>query len=144
MLVIGLYGCYSSRILFIHAQDFRMIIRHNLPNKAFTKLDRHVFTNRWLSDGAVRLYGYLCGLRNGANFSDKYIIQALAITQRTLTSRKKELKDQKLILVDQVGPRIYVIYIGHSKMSAATVRAQWKKEEDENKQAKILELANAK
>ncbi len=79
------------------------------------------------------MYGYLCGLRNGANFSDKYLIQALGITQRTLSSRKKELKDENLIMVDQVSPRIYVIYIGHTKLPATLVKSQWLKEEDKGK-----------
>ena len=107
-----------------------MIIRHNLPTKQYTKLDRKVFCNPELSDGAVRLYGYLCGLRNGASFSDTYIIKAMAIKQSTLTRRKKELKDADLILIDQVSPRIYVIYIGHTSHPASDVKRGWLKEDD--------------
>ena len=114
-----------------------MIIRHNLPSKAFTKLDRYVFTRRGLSDGAKVLYGYLCGLRNGANFSDKYILGAMDISQRALTNRKKELKEADLILMEQVSARIYVIYIGHTKMSARQVKAQWKREEDLHNKTKL-------
>ena len=80
-----------------------MIIRHNLPSKAFTKLDRFVFTDNRLSDGSKVLYGYLCGLRNGQDFSDKYILKVLQITQATLTRRKKELKDADLFFIDRIG-----------------------------------------
>jgi hypothetical protein len=107
-----------------------MIIRHNLPNYGFTRIDRKVFTNPNITDGATRLYGYLCGLRNGANFSDKYITKAMSISQAVLTKRKKELKDAGLILVDQVSPRVYVVYIGHSNMLAKQVRQIWLNEED--------------
>ena len=107
-----------------------MIIRHSLPTTRFTRIDRKVFTNDKLTDGATRLYGYLCGLRNGANFSDKYIMSALKISQAVLTKRKKELKDIDLILVDQITPRLYVIYIGHSRLSASEVKAGWNREDD--------------
>lgn len=106
-----------------------MIIRHNLPNRKFTRIDRYVFTNMTLSDGAVRLYGFLCGLRNGANFTDAYIISAMHISQAVVTRRKGELKKAGLILIDQITPRLYVIYIGHSKLSANSVKESWKEEE---------------
>ncbi len=106
-----------------------MIIRHELPKNKFTRIDRYVFTNMALSDGAVRLYGFLCGLRNGANFMDTYIVAAMGISQRVLTSRKAELKKAGLVLIEQITPRIYVIYIGHSKKLAAAVKKDWEKEE---------------
>ncbi len=107
-----------------------MIIRHTLPTSSFTKLDRRVFVNPKLSDGAVRLYGYLCSLRNGASFSDTYITKALNISQRVLYNRKKELKDLDLILVDQISARNYVIYIGYTSLGATEVKALWAEEED--------------
>jgi len=107
-----------------------MIIRHSLPSKNYTKVDRRVFANPKLSDGAKVLYGYLCGLRNGANFSDKYIMKALGLSQRSITNRKKELKDSDLIFIDQIGPRLYVVYIGYTSLSAKDVRANWINEED--------------
>ena len=107
-----------------------MIIRHNLPHKQYIKVDRKVFINPNLSDGAKTLYGYLCGLRNGANFSDSYITKALRISQAVLTRRKRELKEADLILVDQVSPRIYVIYIGHSTYPASEVKSRWVNEDD--------------
>lgn len=116
-----------------------MIIRHNLPHRAFTKIDRKVFTNPDLSHGACRLYGYLCGLRNGANYSDKYVCKALDVAQASLTRWKKELKQERLILIDKVGPRIYVVYIGYTGMPASAVKAQWALEEDKSTERPRLE-----
>lgn len=116
-----------------------MIIRHNLPTRGFTRIDRTVFTDRKISDGAVRLYGYLCGLRNGASFSDTYIMQALGVSRAVITRRKRDLKDAGLILVEQVSPRVYVIYIGHSRMTALQVKKSWELEEDLEEAAPSIE-----
>lgn len=107
-----------------------MIIRHRLPNNGFVKLDRKVIADNTISDGAARLYTYLCSLPNGANYSDNYLVKALDISKRTLLTRKKELKAKNLIFVDQISKKIYAIYIGHSNMSAQSVRDLWMKEED--------------
>ena len=107
-----------------------MIIRHNLPNNKFTKLDRRVFSNSKLSDGAVRLYGYMCSLRNGANFSDQYLLTALSISKRALYNRKKELKEADLILIDQISARVYVASIGYTDFTARQVKNLWRSEED--------------
>ena len=107
-----------------------MIIRHSLPERGWTKIDRYVFANSEISDGAKALYGYLCGLRNGSNFSDAYIKKAMQLTPSALTRRKRELKEAGLILIDQIGPRVYVIYIGHSQLPANAVKANWVHEED--------------
>lgn len=106
-----------------------MIIRHNLPQRGYTKIDRYVFTLD-ISDGAKVLYGYLCGLRNGASFSDKYIMKAMDVSQTVLTRRKKELKDKDLILVDQISPKVYIAYIGHTTQGASEVKRAWVKEDN--------------
>lgn len=116
-----------------------MIIRHDLPSRNFTRIDRYVVTDTKLSDGAVRLYSFLCGLRNGADYTDAYLIKVLDISQTIVTRRKKELKDAGLILIDQITPRLYVIYIGHSKLSARKVKARWKEEEANTPPAKNLQ-----
>lgn len=108
-----------------------MIIRHSLPHSSFTKVDRNVFTNLKLSDGACRLYGYLCGLRNGANLSDAYVMKAMNISQTVLTRRKRELKQEQLLLVDQISPRVYVAYIGYTGFTAESVKTSWLRETDE-------------
>jgi len=105
-----------------------MIIRHKSPLKGWTKIDRYVLELD-MSDGAKVLYAYMCGLRNGAAYVDAYLLKALKCSQATLTLRKRELKDKDLLLVDQVQPRVYVAYIGHSKVGATQVKAEWKKED---------------
>ena len=109
-----------------------MFIRHSLPSNGYTKIDRHVFTLRSISNGACRLYGYLCGLRNGANFCDKYIMKAMDISQASLARYKRELSAADLILMEQIGPRVYVIYIGYTRMGASKVKESWVPEEDKN------------
>lgn len=105
-------------------------------------MHRSVFTDPNISDGAVRLYGYLCSLRNGASFSDKYIVKALGISQTVLTRRKKELKDNHLILMDKIGPRIHVVYIGYPGMPAEAVKDRWLNEDDEVNQPNLEEVKN--
>lgn len=106
-----------------------MIVRHYLPKESYTKVDRKVFTDPSLSDGAVRLYGYFCSLRNGANYSDAYVIKALNLSKDTLARRKRELKNAGLILVEQIQPRVYVLYIGFTGYPAEKVKWQWEKEQ---------------
>lgn len=105
-----------------------MFIRHYLPTEGYTKIDRKVFTDSSLSDGAVRLYGYLCSLRNGSDFTDNYLIKALGISKDTLARRKRELKERGLILVEEIRPRCYVIYIGYIGYCAEQVKKQWESE----------------
>lgn len=109
-----------------------MIIRHKILEHwaGYTKFDRKVFTKRGLSDGAKVLYGYLAGMRSGANYTDKYVLTALSISQAVLTRRKKELKDANLILMDRLDLRTYALYVGRSGMPAAKVKDEWLAEED--------------
>jgi len=107
-----------------------MIIRGLYPSSQFTRVDKRVFVDRNLSDGAKVLYGYMLGLRNGQNFSDKYIMKALDISKVVLARRKKELKDRDLILVEQIAPRVYFLYIGYSTCPASKVRETWISEEE--------------
>lgn len=107
-----------------------MFIRHDLPFECFTKIDRHVVSNPKLNDGAVRLYAFLCGLRNGANFSDAYLAKSLGISPMMITRRKKILSDANLILCEKISPRVYVLYIGHSRRGADEVKKHWIEKED--------------
>jgi hypothetical protein len=102
-----------------------MIIRHSPIHNKFTKLDNAVLADKSLSDGAVRLYAFLRSLRNGANYTDGYLTKALGISQRTLTTRKKELKDHRLITIERNASRIYFIYIGTATKSAELVKKEW-------------------
>ena len=106
-----------------------MIVRQADLFKGWTKVDNHVTTNKKISDGAFRLYAYYSGLRHGDNFVDKYVIKGLGISKQVLTKRRKELKDADLICVDQIAARIYVIYIGNTRMSASRFKIQFEKEE---------------
>jgi hypothetical protein len=106
-----------------------MIVRHNLPTTSYTRIDRNVFALPDVSDGAKVLYGFLCGLRSGSNFSDTYVMGALGVSRTALTRRKAELKKARLILVHQVSPRVFVLYIGHTRMPADAVKLNWDKED---------------
>lgn len=108
-----------------------MHIKKSLPHEKFTKVDNKIFTHPGLSDGAVRLYGFLASLPNGKTVIDAYIIRAMGMSQAVLTRRKKELKDVNLILMVQLTPKVYDLYIGHTGMSAQDVKAVWEREHDE-------------
>lgn len=104
------------------------IIRQGTIHKNFNKMDRKVALLKDISDGAYRLYGYLLGLRNGAEFNDTYIMKALGLSPDTLKRRKKELRDAGLIYVDRVGLKNYIMYIGNTQMCAEDVKGFWKTE----------------
>lgn len=109
-----------------------MIIRHRIKEKlhyAYTKTDKHVFTLPNLSNGAKVLYGYLAGLQSGNNYTDKYLIKALGVSQTVLTTRKKELKDANLILIEKIDMKTYAIYIGWTTMPASKVKEEWDADE---------------
>ena len=110
-----------------------MIIRHDIAKSvrgSYTKVDRYVFTNRKLSDGAKVLYGYLAGLKSGSNFSDTYILKALGISKAVLYRRKKELTETDLILMEKLDLRTYAIYVGWTKVPASQVKQEWIADED--------------
>jgi len=104
-----------------------MIIRKNLPSKNYTKLDNKVFIHPDLSDGAKVLYGYLASLRNGQDYVDAYLMNALQVSQDVITRRKRELKKADLILLDKTGYRTHVIYIGSTQFKASDVKIHWDK-----------------
>lgn len=106
-----------------------MIVRKVEPYTEYTKLDRNVFSDKTISDGAARLYAYLSGLKTGGQFKDTYIMKCLGISQPSLTRRKSELKKKDLILIDRVGLKQYFLYIGNTKFPASRVKAHWDKEE---------------
>jgi len=108
-----------------------MIIRSGSIFKHYTKIDNYVTTSKEISDGAFRVYTYYSGLKTGDNFVDQYVCKALDIKVQTLTKRKAELKKAGLILTEQIAPRIYVLYIGNTEISAAGVKMKY--EEEENK-----------
>jgi len=106
-----------------------IIVRDNIFER-FTKIDKNVFTSNLISDGACRLYGYLSGLPTGHNYSDNYIVKALGISKRTLSNRKAELTKRDLILVKQIGPRNYMLFVGRLDRPASQVQYEWEKNND--------------
>ena len=105
-----------------------MFIRHELPSSNWTKIDRKVFTLP-ISAGAKVLYGYLCSMKNGSALKKDAMAEELGIKPRTLTTQERELKDANLLIIEQIQPRIYVAYIGHTKKTAEQVKIDWKKED---------------
>lgn len=106
-----------------------IIIRDGLSG-CFTKVDKYVFTCRDLTDGAKVLYGYLSGLPTGRNYSDNYLVKALEVSAKTLARRKRELKDKDLICIDQISPRVYMLFVGRLDHPASEVRNNWRKDND--------------
>ena len=106
-----------------------IVIRDGL-SRCFTKVDKYVFTNRDLSDGAKVLYGYFSGLPTGRNYSDTYLLKALGISMRSLARRKAELVATDLIMVDQISPRVYMLFIGRLDHPASEVKKHWAEQND--------------
>ena len=97
------------------------VIRKGLPNTKrgdWTKYDNQVFRIKGLTDGAKVLYGFLASLRSGDEFTDTFVMNGLHISQKTLTNRKRELKELGLILIEKTGLRGYVMYIGYVGFNA--------------------------
>ena len=116
-----------------------IVVRENTPS-SWCKVDKKVFANPNITDGAVRLYGYLIGLQSGRNFTDAYLVKALGISNRTLANRKRELSVQGLIKVKQVAPRLYMLFIGSTQRPAESVYLNWRKESDLDSLAQISEV----
>ena len=102
-----------------------MIIKKSLPREGFAKISNKIFRKSGLSHGASCLYGYLCTLPNGKTFIDKDVMKDMGCSQPVLTRWKRELKDNNLILVLQLAPRIYDLYIGHPGLPASEVKMRW-------------------
>jgi len=105
-----------------------MFIRKGLPGNYWNKLDNKIFTLD-MSPGAKVLYAFLLSTHDGAVWTDEAIKDALGISRNTLLRQKKELRENNLLLVEQIQPRIYVAYLGHTNKSAEKVKLEWKKED---------------
>ena len=108
-----------------------MFIRCELPKEYYMKFDRNIFLDHRLSDGAVRLYGYLAGHRNSDEVTDEYIRQKMNLSKAVLARRKKELKDVDLLIVEQIHPRVYMAYVGNSVRGATAVKKYWDNRKEE-------------
>ena len=105
-----------------------MHIKKGLPSESYTKIDNRLWARTDISDGALRLYGFIASLPNGKVITDAYIIKSLGWSQRTVSSKKKELKDANLLLMVRLSAKVHDLYLGYSKFTAEQVRAMW--EED--------------
>ena len=105
-----------------------MYIKRAPVVKPFTQIDKRVIENKKLSDGAKVLYMYLSGLHLSTDFTDGYLMKVLGLSRRAIANRKKELKDCDLIYIEQLGPRIFMMYIGNTKNPASEVKKWWDEE----------------
>ena len=115
------------------------IIRKTLPNGIngnYVKYDPRIFLIKDLSDGAKVLYGYVASMRNGGEFSDVFFMKGLSLSPSAFKRRKKELVDAGLMLVDRVGLKNYILYVGFIGMSATEVKRRWL--ENDQKDAESL------
>jgi len=106
-------------------------IKKSLPRDKFTKISNSIFSDPNLSDGAVRMYGFIASLPNGKTIHDGYLAKCLNLSDRTVNYRKKELKDAGLLLMVQLAPRVYDLYVGYPEYPASAVKAMWEKEDGE-------------
>jgi hypothetical protein len=106
-------------------------IKKSLPREKFVKIHNSIWTDTGLSDGAKVMYGFIASLPNGKTIHDGYISKAMGISSRTVTNRKEELKQAGLLLMVQLAPRVYDLYIGYPGFPASSVKAMWEKENDE-------------
>lgn len=114
------------------------IIVKKLPTENFTKIDNRIIQNPEISHVAFRVYCFLAHLPNAKYISDGYILKSLGISQATLTRMKRELKERNLILMEQLGPKVWTLYIGTTKVNAHTVKNRWEKDEAESNPEPIL------
>ena len=105
-----------------------MHIKKSLPDSRFTTVDNKIIVDIELRDGAFRLYSFLISLPNGKVITDAYIMKVTEWSQRTVTNRKKELKDKGLLLMVKIAPRVHDLYLGHSNYSAHMVRDMWEQD----------------
>lgn len=88
-----------------------MKIIKKLPARGYTKVHNSIWVMKDLSEGAKCLYGFLSSLPPGKNISDGYIVKCTGMANRTITRRKQELKEAKLICVVQLAPKVYEMYL---------------------------------
>lgn len=104
-------------------------IKKGMPSESYTKIDNRLWSRSDISDGALRLYGFIASLPNGKVITDAYIIKSLGWSQRTVSSKKKELKEAKLLLMVKISARVHDLYLGYSRFTAEQVKAMWEDDE---------------
>lgn len=102
-----------------------MHIKKGLPHDNYTKISNLIIRDARISDGAVRLYCFIASLPNGKTIHDGYLARSLDVSQRTITTRKNELKALGLIHMEQLAPRVFDLYVGYPNMPAVRVKEKW-------------------
>lgn len=95
------------------------------PVTSFTRVPNKVFFNNLLSHGSKVLYGILCALKPGQNYTDNYLKKVLGVSGPTLTRYKKELKDEDLLIVTQVNKGVYFTFVGLPNYPASKLQAEY-------------------
>lgn len=126
VLFIGFTTLYCIFLILIGKI---MHIKKGMPSESYTKIDNRLWSRQDISDGALRLYGFIASLPNGKVITDAYIIKSLGWSQRTVSSKKKELKEAKLLLMVKISARVHDLYLGYSRFTAEQVKAMWEDDE---------------
>ena len=102
-----------------------MQLRKAAPSTNYSKICNQLWTDPRLSNGAVRVYGLYASFRTGGDYTDAYITKVLSMSKRTLTRCRCELRAVGLIEIDQISPRIYILYLGYYGNNAISVKEHW-------------------
>jgi hypothetical protein len=105
-----------------------MNIKKSLPRESYTKVSNSFWSLTTLSDGAKVLYGLVASFPNGKTVHDVYLAKVLGVSLRTITNRKEELKAHDYLLMVQLAPRVYDLYIGYPGYPASKVRQVWEQD----------------
>ncbi|CAK2055043.1 hypothetical protein VCRA2110O318_40039 [Vibrio crassostreae] len=116
------------------------IIQKELPEDGkYANIDGKVFRIPTLSMGAKSLYGYLCGIPQGQNVAEEYILNGLGgIGSQTLRKYKKELEALDLVYRKQVKRGVHFLFIGYTDFTASSVYAKYERQAKEIAEGTIM------
>jgi len=106
-----------------------MRIKKGKHVKPFVLIDEDLCFNRELSIGARLVYVALKTLKPDRDINLKIFAQKMGIGITSLDKYKKELTDAGLIMVHQIRPRQFNLYIGSSHQPAENVKEYWDSKE---------------
>ena len=108
-----------------------MLIKKGLPQESYTKIANEVIKDQTLGPTAFRLYALIASMPNGRNITDAYLEKCMGVSNSSLKRLKRELRDKDLILIDRLAPKVYVLYVGHYKNPASSVKGWWDADKEE-------------
>lgn len=85
-------------------------------------IDLAVIKNLNISDGAKVLYTYLVGMDNGLDCKEETIANILGLTEDNYLTRKQELINADLLLIEKDAIKGDVMYIGNSLEKASETK----------------------